>query len=48
MQPELIETILVDAEQRVPLLTRHLQRLEASCKAPVSYTHLTLPTTPYV
>ena len=39
MQPELIETILVDAEQRVPLLTRHLQRLEA-----VSYTHLTLPT----
>ena len=33
MQPELIETILVDAEQRVPLLTRHLQRLEASCKA---------------
>ncbi|MBB1595061.1 aminotransferase class IV family protein [Achromobacter sp. UMC46] len=33
MQPELIETILVDAEQRVPLLARHLQRLEASCKA---------------
>ncbi|HEY9274144.1 aminotransferase class IV family protein [Achromobacter sp.] len=32
MQPELIETILVDAEQRVPLLDRHLKRLEASCK----------------
>jgi 4-amino-4-deoxychorismate lyase len=33
MQPELIETILVDAERRVPLLARHLKRLEASCKA---------------
>ncbi|KGD98924.1 aminobenzoate synthetase [Achromobacter sp. RTa] len=33
MQPELIETILVDAERRVPLLSRHLKRLEASCKA---------------
>ncbi|MGE8686812.1 MAG: aminotransferase class IV family protein [Achromobacter sp.] len=33
MQPELIETILVDAERRVPLLSRHLTRLEASCKA---------------
>ncbi|MBO1016245.1 aminotransferase class IV family protein [Achromobacter sp. SD115] len=33
MQPELIETILVDAERRVPLLARHLQRLETSCKA---------------
>lgn len=32
MQPELIETILVDAEQRVPLLARHLKRLEAACK----------------
>ncbi len=33
MQPELIETILVDAEHRVPLLARHLRRLEQSCKA---------------
>ena len=33
MQPELIETILVDAERRVPLLARHLARLEASCQA---------------
>lgn len=33
MQPELIETILVDAERRVPLLARHLKRLEASCQA---------------
>ncbi|WP_454693284.1 aminotransferase class IV family protein [Achromobacter aegrifaciens] len=33
MQPELIETILVDAERRVPLLARHLKRLETSCKA---------------
>lgn len=33
MQPELIETILVDAERRVPLLARHLHRLEHSCKA---------------
>ncbi|WMD18410.1 aminotransferase class IV family protein [Achromobacter seleniivolatilans] len=33
MQPELIETILVDAEGNVPLLARHLKRLEASCKA---------------
>lgn len=33
MQPELIETILVDAQRRMPLLARHLKRLEASCKA---------------
>jgi 4-amino-4-deoxychorismate lyase len=33
MQPELIETILVEASGNVPLLARHLQRLEASCKA---------------
>ncbi len=33
MQPELIETILVDAQGRVPLLRRHLERLEASCHA---------------
>lgn len=33
MQPELIETILVDAQGRVPLLKRHLERLEASCHA---------------
>ena len=32
MQPELIETILVDAQRRMPLLARHLKRLEASCK----------------
>lgn len=33
MSPELIETILVDAERRAPLLTRHLRRLEQSCEA---------------
>ena len=33
MQPELIETILVEASGNVPLLARHLERLETSCKA---------------
>ncbi|KOF52420.1 MULTISPECIES: aminotransferase class IV family protein [unclassified Achromobacter] len=33
MQPELIETILVDADLGIPLLARHLARLERSCKA---------------
>ena len=33
MQPELIETILVEASGNVPLLARHLKRLEASCQA---------------
>ena len=33
MSPELIETMLVDADGTIPLLPRHLARLEASCKA---------------
>ena len=33
MQPELIETILVESSGNVPLLARHLHRLETSCKA---------------
>ena len=32
MQPELIETILVDAQRRMPLLARHLKRLEAPAR----------------
>ena len=32
MQPELIETILVDAEHRVPLLARHLRRLSSRAR----------------
>jgi len=31
--PELIETMLVDEERNIPLLPRHLARLEASCAA---------------
>lgn len=33
MHPELIETMLIDAEGSIPLLSRHLARLEASCAA---------------
>lgn len=33
MPPELIETLLIDAERRVPLLARHLARLQSSCLA---------------
>jgi len=33
MAPELIETLLVDAEGEMPLLARHLARLQASCAA---------------
>lgn len=33
MHPELIETMLVDAARSIPLLPRHLARLEASCAA---------------
>lgn len=33
MPPELIETLLLDASRQIPLLTRHLARLQASCLA---------------
>jgi 4-amino-4-deoxychorismate lyase len=33
MAPELIETMLVNEEGAIPLLSRHLERLAASCKA---------------
>ncbi|MBV7481601.1 aminotransferase class IV family protein [Bordetella sp. BOR01] len=33
MAPELIETLLVDAEGEIPLLARHLARLQATCAA---------------
>ena len=33
MAPELIETLLVDADGDMPLLPRHLQRLQAACAA---------------
>src|SRR5690606_39835290 len=33
MSVELIETLLVDAGRRIPLLARHLARLQAACAA---------------
>lgn len=32
MPPELIETLLVTADRQIPLLARHLARLESSCQ----------------